>query len=283
MKPVSPLPLLVGLGDLLLGRLGARGRAPRRRSPSPGWTRLPAISPSVSASTVAIEEVAERAQRQTTGAGHVAQRGDADHDRDEDDRRGDRLDELQERVREPLRVGRRTRGDQAEHDAGGDRHQDPEPQLPLHGSVSSRLSPTRDRVPRGGRSYGGESALSRLWSYWSQASLWSRENISAMRVRSLAGRLLILQLTVVAVTVAAGALITVLVARERTETRRARPLADRRAHDRRAARARRGDPQQRPERHAPAAGRARAQGRPRRLHHDHAPRRHPLHAPERRA
>lgn len=39
-----------------------------------------------------------------------------------------------------------------------------------------------------------------------------------MRVRSLAGRLLILQLTVVAVTVAAGALVTVLVARERTET-----------------------------------------------------------------
>ena len=39
-----------------------------------------------------------------------------------------------------------------------------------------------------------------------------------MRVKSLAGRLLLLQLTVVAVTVAAGALITVLVARERTET-----------------------------------------------------------------
>jgi two-component system CitB family sensor kinase len=39
-----------------------------------------------------------------------------------------------------------------------------------------------------------------------------------MPVRSLAGRLLVLQLTVVAVTVAAGALITVLVARERTET-----------------------------------------------------------------
>ena len=38
-----------------------------------------------------------------------------------------------------------------------------------------------------------------------------------MRVRSLAGRLLVLQLTVVAVTVAAGALITVFVARERTE------------------------------------------------------------------
>src|SRR4051794_8859760 len=38
-----------------------------------------------------------------------------------------------------------------------------------------------------------------------------------MRVRSLAGRLLVLQLTVVAVTVTAGALITVLVARERTE------------------------------------------------------------------
>ena len=39
-----------------------------------------------------------------------------------------------------------------------------------------------------------------------------------MRVRSLAGRLLVLQLVVVAVTVAAGALITVRVARERTET-----------------------------------------------------------------
>ena len=39
-----------------------------------------------------------------------------------------------------------------------------------------------------------------------------------MRVRSLAGRLLVLQLTVVAVTVVAGALITLLVARERTET-----------------------------------------------------------------
>src|SRR3954449_10218718 len=37
-------------------------------------------------------------------------------------------------------------------------------------------------------------------------------------MRSLAGRLLILQLIVVAVTVAAGALITVLVARERTQT-----------------------------------------------------------------
>jgi two-component system CitB family sensor kinase len=39
-----------------------------------------------------------------------------------------------------------------------------------------------------------------------------------MQVRSLAGRLLVLQLTVVAVMVAAGALIAVLVARERTET-----------------------------------------------------------------
>src|SRR3954447_20852623 len=37
-------------------------------------------------------------------------------------------------------------------------------------------------------------------------------------MRSLAGRLLILQVIVVAVTVGAGALITVLVARERTET-----------------------------------------------------------------
>ena len=83
--------------------------------------------------------------------------------------------------------------------------------------LSSRLSPPANGVPRGGRRYGRPKALSWLWSYWSQASLWSRENISAMRVRSLAGRLLVLQLTVVAVTVVAGALITVLVARERTE------------------------------------------------------------------
>ena len=68
-----------------------------------------------------------------------------------------------------------------------------------------------------GEATDARDALSWLWSYWSQASLWSRENISAMRVRSLAGRLLVLQLTVVAVTVVAGALITVLVARERTE------------------------------------------------------------------
>ena len=60
--------------------------------------------------------------------------------------------------------------------------------------------------------------MSWLWSYWSKTSFWSRENMRPMRVKSLAGRLLILQLTVVAVTVAAGALITVLVARERTET-----------------------------------------------------------------
>ena len=57
-----------------------------------------------------------------------------------------------------------------------------------------------------------------------------------MRVRSLAGRLLVLQLTVVAVTVAAGALITVLVARERTETRGARPQPHRGAHRRGAPR-----------------------------------------------
>jgi hypothetical protein len=56
-----------------------------------------------------------------------------------------------------------------------------------------------------------------LWSLWSKPSLWSWDH-AAMRVRSLAGRLLILQLTVVAVTVTAGALVTVLVARERTET-----------------------------------------------------------------
>ena len=70
-----------------------------------------------------------------------------------------------------------------------------------------------------------------------------------MRVRSLAGRLLVLQLTVVAVTVAAGALITMLVARERTEpAARDRSLTVARtvaALPELAA----GDAQQRPERH----------------------------------
>ena len=104
-----------------------------------------------------------------------------------------------------------------------------------------------------------------------------------MRVRSLAGRLLVLQLTVVAVTVAAGALITVLVARERTEhAARDRSLTVARtvaALPDVAQATRSGDPSATLQ---PLAER-RAQGRPRRLHHDHAPGRHPLHAPERRA
>ena len=115
---------------------------------------------------------------------------------------------------------------------------------------------------------------------WSKTSFWSRENMRPMRVKSLAGRLLILQLTVVAVTVAAGALITVLVARERTETAAARSLADRRAHRRRAARPRASAARRRPVRTLQPLAERRAPGRARRLHHDHAPRRHPLHAPD---
>src|SRR4051794_11863932 len=85
-------------------------------------------------------------------------------------------------------------------------------------ALLSSLSCPRPSAANRRRSYERRSALSRLWSYWSKTSFWSRENMPPMRVNSLAGRLLILQLAVVAVTVAAGAVITVQVARERTET-----------------------------------------------------------------
>ena len=126
---------------------------------------------------------------------------------------------------------------------------------------SSRLS-TRGTPPRAkGERTARSGPLSCLWSLWSKVSLWSRGtpeswDHAAMRVRSLAGRLLVLQLTVVAVTVAAGALITVLVARERTET----AARDRSLTVARTVAALPEIPQAldaaRPERDAPAAGRA---------------------------
>ena len=122
-------------------------------------------------------------------------------------------------------------------DAGGDRHEHPEPQLRAswEGRLLSSLSDPAALCREEGEATSGARAAVALVVVLVEESLWSRENMRPMRVKSLAGRLLILQLTVVAVTVAAGALITVLVARERTETAAARSLADDRAHRRRAA------------------------------------------------
>ena len=76
------------------------------------------------------EEVDERAQREPAGAREVAERRDADHDGDEDHRAGDGLDELDERVGEPLAPSRPASGATSPNDdAGGDRDEHPEPQL----------------------------------------------------------------------------------------------------------------------------------------------------------
>ena len=53
------------------------------------------------------EEVAERAQREPARARHVAERRDADHDGHEDDGTGDGLDQLNERLGQPLGLQRR--------------------------------------------------------------------------------------------------------------------------------------------------------------------------------
>ena len=169
--------------------------------------------------------------------------------------------------------------------AGGDRHEYPEPQLPLHGSkLLSSLHPAAPRPRDSGERTGGQTALSCLWSLWSKVSLWSREpeawDMRRMRVRSLAGRLLVLQLTVVAVTVAAGALITVLVARERTET----AARDRSLTVARTVAALPELPQALGQPDPSAALQPLAESAPhrgaRQLHHDHAPGRHSLHAPD---
>ena len=180
MKPVRPVPEPAGLGDLLLARPRRPARRGRASKPAPGLIRLPASRPSVERDDRRDEEVAERPQREAAGPRHVAERGDADDDGDEDHRRGDRLDELQERVREPLRLRRRPGRDEPEHDAGGDRDQHPEPQLPLHGSeLLSSLSTPRPAAARSAKVRAPKTALSCLWSLWSKVSLWSRENHAA--------------------------------------------------------------------------------------------------------
>ena len=74
--------------------------------PLPGATMLPTSRPSAERDDRHAEEVDERAHGEAAGAREVADRGDPDHDRDEDHRAGDRLDDLDERLREPLRLAR---------------------------------------------------------------------------------------------------------------------------------------------------------------------------------
>jgi hypothetical protein len=94
----------------------------------------------------------------TAIASASAQRRDADHDRHEDDRSRDGLDQLDEGVGEPLGVLGGVGRHQAEDDAGGDRHQHEEPQLRVQpaawailgnfspGHCHGRLGPARLRM-----------------------------------------------------------------------------------------------------------------------------------------
>src|SRR4029079_9986822 len=81
-------------------------------------------------------EVRERAQRESAGAREVAERGDADHDRDEDHWAGDRLDQLDEGFGQPLRLLSRPWSRDPDDDAEGDRDDHPEPQLFEDSSLS---------------------------------------------------------------------------------------------------------------------------------------------------
>ena len=82
------------------------------------------------------EEVGQRAQREPARAREVAERGDADHDGEEDHRAGDGLDHLDEGVGEPFGLLGLSRRDKAEDDARADRDDDPEPQLLEDSSLS---------------------------------------------------------------------------------------------------------------------------------------------------
>ena len=63
---------------------------------------LPTIRPSAERDDRHREEVDERLAREPAGLREAADRRDADHDRDEDHRPGDRLDDLDERLGQPL-------------------------------------------------------------------------------------------------------------------------------------------------------------------------------------
>ncbi|MCO5561355.1 hypothetical protein L7F22_014976 [Adiantum nelumboides] len=93
------------------------------------------------------QEVAQSPQREASGAGQVAQRGDADDDGAEDDRADDDLDHLDEGVGQPLGLLGEPGGEEAHQDAGDDADDDPEPEL----GVDLLLGPGGGGGPRPGR------------------------------------------------------------------------------------------------------------------------------------
>ena len=131
---------VAGLGDRLLGRLLRRGA---RLAVEAGARREDVGHEQAERQRDHRhrEEVGQRAQREPARAREVAERGDADHDREEDHRAGDGLDQLDEGVGEPLGLLRRARRDKAEDDPRHDRHDDPEPQL-LEDSPLSHVEPS---------------------------------------------------------------------------------------------------------------------------------------------
>jgi hypothetical protein len=124
-----------GLGDRLLG-VGAGRGADLALEGVAGLDDVAGEQPERKCDDRGDEEVAERAYREAAGAGEVAERRDADHDGDEDDRAGDRLDQLDERVGQPLGLDRLLLEQQPEGDAEHDCDQHPEPQLAVDPAAS---------------------------------------------------------------------------------------------------------------------------------------------------
>ena len=114
MKPTRPGRGVARLGDRLLGRLA---RAPRVGSAVEAAARREEVGRDQAErerDDRHREEVGERAQREPAGAREVAERRDADDDRDEDHRPGDRLDQLDEGLGEPFRLRGRSGRDEPE-------------------------------------------------------------------------------------------------------------------------------------------------------------------------
>src|SRR5829696_5245162 len=98
------------------------------------------------------DEVRQGLDPEPTRLGEVAQRGDAHHDRGEDDRGDEHPDEFDEAVGQRLERNREVRRDHSHDRTGNDRQQHPEVQVMVERlTLDARLA----RSPRDGRSRGG--------------------------------------------------------------------------------------------------------------------------------